>query len=117
MATDMLSTAYVNVYISFFLFFNLLFHYFLLSLQLFFSQQEKLVSHHIIFQSLYVWLMDHCIHHKVELRYRSMAHGELSAMMNLMTRMLELSVKCLDSAGKHVPNAYSDMVFPSKCNK
>ena len=32
-----------------------------------------------------------------------MEHGELSVMMDLTTRMQELSVKCLDSAG----NAHS----------
>ena len=41
--------------------------------------------------------------HKVELRFRSMEHGALSVMMDSMTRMQELSVKCLDSAG----NAHS----------
>ena len=36
---------------------------------------------------------------KVELRLRSMEHGALSVMMDLMTRMLQLSVQCLDLVG------------------
>ena len=43
-------------------------------------------------------------HPKVELRSRSTGDGELSVMMDLMRKMLELSVQCLDSAGNAIIN-------------
>ena len=54
---------------------------------------------YILFQLLYDYEMEENLQWKVELRFRSVEHGALSAMMDSMTRMLQLSVQCLDSTG------------------
>ena len=44
--------------------------------------------------------MEEHFQHKVKLKLKSTEHGRLSVTMNLMKRMQQLSVQCLDLVGK-----------------
>ena len=68
---------------------------------LWFSYTESIIHKQFdILQCPCVWRVDRQFHHKVELKFRSMAHGGLCVVIHLTTVMPVLFVKCLDSVSK-----------------